>query len=158
MSVPLHWNAEGLPIGVMFMAPFAREDVLFTLAAQLEEAQPWANRRPPCAPDRRLLACSSSYHEGKARIAQAQRRRWSRSLGPKNPSRSGDNGRLKSPLGPDLIQVPTLLGVALDLQVIGLLELPDALVSDRQVVLVACLCGLQRWPTTSAKACHSSHI
>jgi amidase len=50
MSVPLHWNAAGLPIGVMFTAPFAREDVLFTLAAQLEEAQPWTNRRPPvCA-------------------------------------------------------------------------------------------------------------
>ena len=50
MSVPLHWNAEGLPIGVMFTAPFAREDVLFTLAAQLEEAQPWVARRPPvCA-------------------------------------------------------------------------------------------------------------
>jgi Asp-tRNA(Asn)/Glu-tRNA(Gln) amidotransferase A subunit family amidase len=50
MSVPLHWNAAGLPIGVMFTAPFAREDVLFTLAAGLEEAQPWANRRPPvCA-------------------------------------------------------------------------------------------------------------
>jgi amidase/6-aminohexanoate-cyclic-dimer hydrolase len=47
MSVPLHWNAEGLPIGVMFTAPFAREDVLFSLAGQLEAARPWAERRPP---------------------------------------------------------------------------------------------------------------
>jgi amidase/6-aminohexanoate-cyclic-dimer hydrolase len=47
MSVPLFWNAEGLPIGVMFTAPHAREDVLFSLAAQLEAARPWADKRPP---------------------------------------------------------------------------------------------------------------
>ena len=46
MSVPLYWNAEGLPIGTHFTAAFGREDVLFSLAGQLEQAQPWSGRRP----------------------------------------------------------------------------------------------------------------
>jgi Asp-tRNA(Asn)/Glu-tRNA(Gln) amidotransferase A subunit family amidase len=47
MSVPLAWSRAGLPIGVQFAARFGDEATLFRLGAQLESAQPWAERRPP---------------------------------------------------------------------------------------------------------------
>jgi amidase len=47
MSVPLVWSADGLPIGVSFVAPFGDEATLFRLAGQLEAAHPWAHRWPP---------------------------------------------------------------------------------------------------------------
>lgn len=46
MSVPLYWSSDNLPIGIQCIAPFAREDLLFSLAGQLERAQPWMQRRP----------------------------------------------------------------------------------------------------------------
>jgi amidase len=47
MSLPLFWNADNLPIGTHFAGRFGDEATLFRLAAQLEEAKPWADRRPP---------------------------------------------------------------------------------------------------------------
>ncbi|HEX4842229.1 MAG TPA: amidase family protein [Limnobacter sp.] len=47
MSVPLHWNDKNLPIGMMFTGRFGEDDVLFNLAAQLEQAKPWIHNRPP---------------------------------------------------------------------------------------------------------------
>ena len=47
ISLPLHWNAQGLPVGVHLVAAYGREDLLLRVAAQLEAAQPWAERVPP---------------------------------------------------------------------------------------------------------------
>ena len=50
MSMPLAWNAAGLPLGMMFAARFGDEATLFRLAAQLEQQRPWKDKLPPiCA-------------------------------------------------------------------------------------------------------------
>jgi amidase/6-aminohexanoate-cyclic-dimer hydrolase len=46
MSMPLAWSKAGLPIGIHFGAAYGREDTLFRLAAQLEQARPWRDKRP----------------------------------------------------------------------------------------------------------------
>ena len=46
ISLPLHWSEAGLPVGVQLVAAYAREDVLLRVAAQVEQARPWADRHP----------------------------------------------------------------------------------------------------------------
>ncbi|WP_299569537.1 amidase [uncultured Williamsia sp.] len=50
VSLPLHQSRVGLPIGVQFVAPPGGEGLLFSLSARLEEALPWAGRRPRMPP------------------------------------------------------------------------------------------------------------
>jgi amidase len=47
VSLPLHWTPGGLPVGVMLAARPAEEQLLLALAAQVETAAPWRDRRPP---------------------------------------------------------------------------------------------------------------
>jgi len=47
MSVPLHWNEDNLPVGSHFLGQLGDEPKLLRLAAQLEAAQPWADRHAP---------------------------------------------------------------------------------------------------------------
>jgi amidase len=49
MSLPLHWTADGLPMGMLFTARTGDEATLFRLAAQLEQEMPWKDRRAPHA-------------------------------------------------------------------------------------------------------------
>ena len=54
MSIPLYWNEHNIPIGVQFAGRFGNEATLFRLAAQLEQARPWANIKPP-------IHCTNSF-------------------------------------------------------------------------------------------------
>ena len=47
ISLPLGQSAAGLPIGIQLAAGFGKEDLLLRIASALEEALPWANRKPP---------------------------------------------------------------------------------------------------------------
>ncbi len=49
ISLPLFWNQEVLPIGVQFVGRVGEDSLLLQLAAQLEHAQPWFDRRPTAA-------------------------------------------------------------------------------------------------------------
>jgi amidase len=47
VSLPLHWNSDGLPIGVMLAGQMGDEATLLSLSAQIEAARPWRDRHPP---------------------------------------------------------------------------------------------------------------
>jgi amidase len=49
VTLPLHWNADGLPVGVMLAGRIGEEGRLISLSAQIEEARPWKDRRAPLA-------------------------------------------------------------------------------------------------------------
>jgi amidase len=46
ISIPTHWTASDLPVGSQLVAAYGREDLLLQVAARIEEAAPWAGRRP----------------------------------------------------------------------------------------------------------------
>ena len=46
INVPMNWNSAGLPVGVQFVGRMFDEETLISLAAQLEQASPWRDRRP----------------------------------------------------------------------------------------------------------------
>ena len=46
ISIPLCQSEDGLPIGIQMVAAFGREDLLYRIASQMEEAMPWADRKP----------------------------------------------------------------------------------------------------------------
>jgi Asp-tRNA(Asn)/Glu-tRNA(Gln) amidotransferase A subunit family amidase len=50
-SLPLCWNADGLPVGIQLAARFGDEATLFRVSSQLEEARPWFDERPPTLQD-----------------------------------------------------------------------------------------------------------
>ena len=47
ISLPLYWTNEDLPLGVQLVASIGRDDLLFQIANQLEQARPWFNKYPP---------------------------------------------------------------------------------------------------------------
>jgi amidase len=46
ITLPLFWSEDGLPIGIQLGAAYGREDLLISVAAQLEKAHPWHMRLP----------------------------------------------------------------------------------------------------------------
>jgi amidase len=46
VSLPLYWNADGLPIGVMLAGRLGDEATLISVSAQIEAARPWRDRHP----------------------------------------------------------------------------------------------------------------
>ena len=49
ISIPAGVGSDGLPLSVQLVGRPGAEDLLYSLAGQIEKAQPWADRRPPIA-------------------------------------------------------------------------------------------------------------
>lgn len=47
ISLPLHWSNNRLPVGMMFTSAYGEDALLLQLAGQLEQTQPWWDKRPP---------------------------------------------------------------------------------------------------------------
>jgi Asp-tRNA(Asn)/Glu-tRNA(Gln) amidotransferase A subunit family amidase len=47
VTIPLYWTANGIPVGVQLGGRYGDEVTLLRVSAQLEQARPWFNRRPP---------------------------------------------------------------------------------------------------------------
>jgi amidase len=47
ISLPMYWSPDGIPIGVQLAGRYLEEELLLSVAAQLEKAAPWAHRAPP---------------------------------------------------------------------------------------------------------------
>jgi amidase len=46
INLPLYWTDAGLPVGVQVIGHMFAEELLISLAAELEQAHPWADRKP----------------------------------------------------------------------------------------------------------------
>lgn len=56
ISLPMHWSDDGLPVGVQLVARYAEDALLLRVAAKLEEAKPWFDKRPRVASPEPALA------------------------------------------------------------------------------------------------------
>ena len=92
MSVPLWWNADGVPIGVQLQARFGDEATLFRVAGQLEAARPWAGRRPPVHADAPVDAAKGSRSLRRPSAVQTRRRRGAMA---KKPARKKSAAKAK---------------------------------------------------------------
>ena len=64
ITLPLHWTADGLPVGVQLAAAYGREDILIQVASQLEQAAPWSRRHPPVQAQHSPASAQDGFRAG----------------------------------------------------------------------------------------------